>query len=73
MKSPDSHGYIAIALIALVFYVITLLAFFPSLQSSEIFKTLATAVVVSGLVGGVVAYYFSSSKKDTSDNSDGNK
>ena len=34
----------------------------PKLQDSQLFAGLATAIVVSGLIGGVVAFLFGSSK-----------
>lgn len=49
-------------LLALTVYVLSLLAFNPKLAESQLFDALATAIVVSGLIGSVVAYLFGSSK-----------
>lgn len=67
MQAPDSHGWLAVAIISLVFYIITLLAFVPSLQDNELFKTLATVIVGSGFIGGVIAYFYSNSKSKAND------
>lgn len=62
MTPPDSRGWVAIALFALSTYVLTLLAFFPALAQITLFSVLAQAIIVSGLIGGVVAFFYASSK-----------
>lgn len=62
MKLPEDRGVVTAFLCALVFYVITLMAFVPNLEHNELFKTLATAILTSGFIGGVVAFYFGNSK-----------
>lgn len=59
---PDARGWVTVALIALAFYILTLVAFVPNLADNELFKTLATVLITSGLVGGALAFYFSSTK-----------
>lgn len=62
MNAPDSRGWVAVALFALSVYVLTLLAFNPSLAQITLFSVLAQAIIVSGLIGGVVAFFYTSSK-----------
>lgn len=53
---------VAVGLFGLTFYVLYLLATQPKLADSQLFTTLATAIVVSGVIGGVVAFLFGSSQ-----------
>ena len=69
MKLPEDRGVVTAFLCALVFYVITLMAFIPNLATNELFKTIATLIVGTAFVGGVVAFYFGNSKGG----GDGNK
>ncbi len=62
MKTPDTRGMIVAGLFALVFYIITLLAFVPTLKDNQLFQTIATLIVGTAFVGGAVAFYFSSNK-----------
>ena len=63
MNGPiDSRGWMAIGLFALAFYLFTLIAFLPQLQTNELFKLLATAVISGSFCGGVVAFYFNTAK-----------
>lgn len=62
MKAPDFRGWVAIGLFALSFFVIALLAIKPELAKIELFALLAQAIIVSGLIGGVVAFLYGSSK-----------
>lgn len=61
-NGPDLRAWVALGLWALTVYVLTLLAFNPKLAESQLFATLAAAIVVSGLIGGVVAWLYGSSK-----------
>jgi hypothetical protein len=59
---PDLRGWVVIGLFALTGYVFYLLATNTHLAESQLFDTLSSAIVVSGLIGGVVAFLFGSSK-----------
>jgi hypothetical protein len=61
-RLPDTRGWVALGLFLLTGYVLHLLAKYPALASTQLFIVLATAIVVSGLIGGVVAYLFGTSK-----------
>lgn len=61
-KGPDLRGWVALGLFLLTAYVITLMAANPKLAESQLFATVATAIVTSGLIGGVVAWLYGSSK-----------
>lgn len=65
MKMPDSRSLLTAGLLALVFYIITLIAIVPTLANNELFKTLATLLVGTAFVGGVIAFYFGSSKNSS--------
>lgn len=62
MQMPDARGWLSIGLVALVFYILTLVAFVPTLTGNELFKTLAILIVGTAFVGGAIAFYFSSTK-----------
>jgi hypothetical protein len=62
---PDARGMIAVGLFALVFYIISLLAFVPTIAANELFKTIATLIVGTAFVSGVVTFYFGSSKNSS--------
>jgi len=50
---------------ALVFYVISLIAFVPAVSDSELFKTAATLLLGSGAFGLVCAFLWGGSKATT--------
>lgn len=52
---PDQRGWYALALFIQTCAILLMLAFIPHLGESEFFKTLATAIVVTGWVGFAVA------------------
>ena len=52
---PDQRGWYAAALFIQTCAILLMLAFIPELGGSEFFKTLATAIVVTGWVGFAVA------------------
>ena len=62
MTLPDARGWFAIGLGALTVYILTLLAFVPSLQQNELFKMLAVAIISGAFCGGAVAFYFNTAK-----------
>ena len=65
----DQRSWVYITLVALTFYILTLLAFVPAIQTNELFKMLAVAIVSGAFCGGGVAFYFNTAKgsadKDT--------
>lgn len=61
-KGTDLRGWVALGLFGLTGYILHLLATNPKLADSQLFAALAGAIVVSGLIGGVVAYLYGSSK-----------
>lgn len=62
---PDARGMIVVGLFALVFFIFGLIAWVPSLNDNELFKTLATLIVGTGFVSGAITFYFGSSKNST--------
>lgn len=52
---PDQRGWYALALFIQTCAILIMLACVPELASNEFFKTLATAIVVTGWVGFAVA------------------
>lgn len=53
------------ALFAMAFYVITLLAFIPRLGQDTLYRTLAQAIVITGLIGIALAYHYRSDQAKT--------
>lgn len=46
------------ALFVLTFYVVTLTAFVQSANTNTLFRTLAQAIVITGLIGIALAYHY---------------
>lgn len=46
------------ALFGLSFYVITLLAFIPRLGQDTLYRTIAQAIIITGLIGIALAYHY---------------
>jgi hypothetical protein len=59
---PDTRAWLAIGFFALTGYILHLIATQPSLGENKLFFALAEGVVITGLIGGVVAFYFAASK-----------
>lgn len=59
---PDVRGWATLGMFALVAYVLTLIAFVPSLQDNELFKTVATLLLGTGGFGLVCAFLWGGSK-----------
>lgn len=59
---PDVRGWATLGMFALVFYVVTLIAFVPRVSDSELFKTIATLLLGSGAFGLVCAFLWGGSK-----------
>lgn len=52
---PSARGWYALALCGQTCGILVMLALFPTLSKDEFFKSLATAIVVTGWVGFAVA------------------
>lgn len=52
---PDQRGWYALALFIQTCAILVMLASLPELAGNEFFKTIATAIVVTGWVGFAVA------------------
>lgn len=67
MKWPfpafTARGIAGAGVFALTVMVFTLIAFQPALADNDLFKMLAQAVVVQGLVGLAMAHWFTSASK----------
>lgn len=61
-NGPDLRGMVAFGLFFETTLVLGMMGFNPKLAESQLFTALATAIVVSGLIGGVVAWLYGSSK-----------
>lgn len=64
MKFPhiDSHGLFSLGLFLLTVGVFILMAVDPSLMKEDLFKTLAQAIVITGLINLAASFYFGASK-----------
>jgi hypothetical protein len=59
---PDTRGWAALGLFALTAMIFWMIDDKPTLTANQGFMFLAQAVIVSGLIGGVIAFLFSASK-----------
>lgn len=62
---PDVRGWATLGMFALMFFVLGLVAFVPSLAENELFKTLATLLAGTGGFGLVCAFLWGGSKAST--------
>ena len=63
-KWPDARGWIGIASFALTLLVLAMLMWGPrELREDEFFKTLATAIVITGFLNGPVSWAYSSTQQ----------
>jgi phosphotransferase system glucose/maltose/N-acetylglucosamine-specific IIC component len=62
----DGRGWLAIGNWLLVLAVLVLLAFAPELRKDDLFKMIAQALVMSGFINLVLAFYFTASKPPAS-------
>jgi hypothetical protein len=60
---PDTRGWLAIGFFGLTAHILDLLAQTPNLGDNKLFFALAEGVVITGLIGGVVAFYYAASQK----------
>lgn len=61
----DIRAWATAGMFALVFYVVSLIAFIPAVSESELFKTIATLLLGSGAFGLVCAFLWGGSKATT--------
>ncbi|NYD88738.1 hypothetical protein [Sphingomonas melonis] len=59
---PDARGWIGIGVFVLTVMVLWMLAVFPDLRQDEFFKTIATLIIGTGFVNGVVSWAYSATK-----------
>ncbi len=52
---PDQRGWYALALFVQTCVILAMIAYLPGLAENEFFKSIATAIVVTGWVGFAVA------------------
>jgi hypothetical protein len=53
-----SKEWPTMALFGLAFYVVTITAFVQSAATNTLFRTLAQAIVITGLIGIALAYHY---------------
>lgn len=59
---PDARGWIGVGVFVLTVMVLWMLAAFPELRQDEFFKTIATLIVGTGFINGVVSWAYSATK-----------
>lgn len=59
---PDARGWIGIGAFSLTVMVLWMLAVFPDLRKDEFFKTIATLIIGTGFINGVVSWAYSATK-----------
>ena len=57
----DTRGWLTLGLFLLMIYIITLVAFVPRLDTSQLFTALASGIIGAGF-GSAVGYYFATTK-----------
>jgi hypothetical protein len=62
IRLPDTRAWVALGLFALGWRALELVAERPQLASNQLFSMLAQALILTGVVAQVAAYYFGSSK-----------
>ena len=62
-KVPDARGWIGISVFVLTVMVLWMVAIFPELRKDEFFKVLATAIVLTGFIQGVVGWAYTATKQ----------
>jgi len=63
MRMPDARAIAGCGIFALCLVVLGMIYHRPDLANNDLFKMLAQAIVVQGLIGLAMAYYFTSSQK----------
>lgn len=59
----DARGWIGIAVFVLTIMVLWMVAAFPELRRDDFFKVLATAIVLTGFIQGVVGWAYTATKQ----------
>lgn len=62
MKLPNDQGWFSVGLYGLTVLVLVLMATVPGLRQDDLFKTLAQAIVMTGLINLAASFYFGASK-----------
>lgn len=62
MRYPDARGWIGIGGFTLTVMVLWMLAAFPDLRQDEFFKTIATAIIITGFINGPLSWAYSATK-----------
>ena len=63
MWGIDARGWIGISVFLLTVMVLWMVAAFPELRHDEFFKVLATAIVLTGFIQGVVGWAYTATKQ----------
>lgn len=63
MWGIDARGWIGVSVFALTVMVLWMVAAFPELRHDEFFKVLATAIVLTGFIQGVVGWAYTATKQ----------
>lgn len=61
---PDGRGLIGTAVFALTVMVITIFVFDPSVRQDDFFKTIATAIIITAFINGVVSWAFADTARN---------
>ncbi|WP_375272033.1 hypothetical protein [Sphingomonas sp.] len=59
---PDARGWVGVGSFVLTVVVLGMLAFVPELRKDEFFKTIATLIIGTGFVNGVVNWAYGATK-----------
>lgn len=59
---PDARGWIGLGSFLLTVMVLVMLALVPELRQDEFFKTIATLIIGTGFVNGVVNWAYGATK-----------
>lgn len=59
---PTERGWISLGTFALTVMVLWMITKYPELRNDEFFKTIATAIIITGFLNGPVSWAFSATK-----------
>lgn len=68
----DTRGWLTLGVFALMVYILSLVAFVPDLDKSQLFTALASGVVGAGF-GSAIGYFFGTNKGSSDRNETVNK
>lgn len=60
---PDARGWIGLSVFILTVMVLWMMVAFPDLRQDEFFKVIATAIVLTGFIQGVVGWAYTATKQ----------